>query len=1119
MKCPRCQQENRPGAKFCEECAAPLTRACVNCGAQLSATAKFCSECAHPAGPAAPPGPQRFGAPESYTPKHLAERILTSKAALEGERKQVTVLFADLKGSMELLADRDPEEARRILDPVLELMMEAVHRYGGTVNQVMGDGIMALFGAPIAHEDHAIRACYAALLMQQAVERYSEDARRVYGVNVRIRVGLNSGEVVVRAIGSDLHMDYTAVGHTTHLAARTEQLATPGSILMTRSTLDLVEDCVSVKPLGPAPVKGLAEAVELYEVTQAGPARTRLEASARRGLTRFVGRAAELDTLRRSRELARGGDGQMVALVGEPGVGKSRLVREFIHSHGMSEWLVLRSGGVSYGKSTPYLPVADLFRVYFGVHDGDDDRQICAKVTGKLVALDRALALTLPVFLDLFDVPVDDREWQTLDPPQRRRRTLDAAKALLLRETQVQPLLVVLEDLHWVDYETQALLDSLVDSVPTARIMLLVNYRPEYEPHWGGKTYCGQLRLDPLPRQGAEELLQELLGNDLSLIPVARLLIDRTEGNPFFLEESVRSLAETGILAGPRGAYKLVKRLAEIRVPATVQAVLAARIDRVLPEDKELLQTASVIGKNVPFTLLHAIADESEADLHRQLAHLQAADFLYETALFPTPEYTFKHALTHEVAYGNVLHERRRLLHSRVVEAIEHIYRERLSEHVERLAHHAFHGEMWGKAINYARQAGTSANARSANHEAAGFLKQALAALKRLPGYPRTKEVEVDLRLELRSALQALGVLDLDNLLTADSLAADLGDQRRIGRVSAYLTEHFRLIGDQARALETGHRAAAIADSLGDLSLIVPAHTLLGLVFNSQGHYRAAADVFREVVNRLVGDLSGERFGLMTLPAVHCRTVLVFSLAELGAFGEGIEYGEEAVRIAESVCHPPSIPVAWAGLGVLYVRQGNFDRAVPILERCLALFRALGLHLWLPTVASALGLGYALSGRAVEAVQLLESAIARARDLGHMSGRSLAVASLAQTHLIAHRADRARMLAAEALKLARDHGEQGHEALALRVCGDVSLHLQPLDKDRATAHWREALALAEELGMRPLAAHCHLGLGRLYRRTDKREQAHEHLATATTMYREMGMTYWLEKAEAELGTL
>jgi class 3 adenylate cyclase len=452
MQCPRCQAENREGRRFCGECGAALPRVCPACGFANDGSEKFCGGCGAPLGAtpvqgASLPAPEpKFGSPETYTPQHLVEKILTSRGALEGERKQVTVLFADLKGSMELLADRDPEEARRILDPVLERMMEAVHRYEGTVNQVMGDGIMALFGAPLAHEDHAVRACYAALRLQEAVKAYADDVRRAEGLFVHIRVGLNSGEVVVRSIGSDLRMDYSAVGQTTHLAARMEQLAAPGSILLAPATLQLAEGYVQVKALGPMAVKGVAEPVEAYELLGVGAVRSRLQATAARGLTKFVGRDAELETLRRTLEQARAGHGQLVALVGEPGVGKSRLVWEFTHSHRTQGWLVLESGSVSYSKAISYLPVIDLLKGYCGVEDRDDARRIREKLTGKLLTLDPTLQLTLPALLALLDVPLDDPAWATLDPPQRRQRTLDACKRLLLRESQEQPLLLVFED-------------------------------------------------------------------------------------------------------------------------------------------------------------------------------------------------------------------------------------------------------------------------------------------------------------------------------------------------------------------------------------------------------------------------------------------------------------------------------------------------------------------------------------------------------------------------------------------------------------------------------------------------------------------------------------------------
>jgi class 3 adenylate cyclase/pimeloyl-ACP methyl ester carboxylesterase len=672
-------------------------------------------------------GTRQDPAPRAYIPPHLAEKILLSRGTLEGERKQVTVLFADLKGSMELLADRDPEEAQQLLDPVLERMMEAVHRYEGTVNQVMGDGIMALFGAPIAHEDHAVRACYAALTMQHAVGRYAEEVRRQQGLDVQMRVGLHSGAVVVRAISNDLQLEYSAVGQTTHLAARMEQLARPGTTLITADTLRLVAGLVRVTALGPIPVKGLPAPVEVYELVGVSTLRGRFQAGVVRGLTRLVGRDQELAAVQQ----AGAGHGQVVALVGEAGVGKSRLVYEVVHAPQTQGWRVLESAAVSYGQATPYGPVIELLKHYVHVEDRDDVRTVRAKMTGQILTLDETLQDTIPALLSLLDALPADSAFMQLEPPQRRQRTLAALKRLLLRESQEQPLLLVCEDLHWIDAETQALLDTLVESLPTARLLLLVNSRPEYQHGWGSKTSYTQLRLDPLPPARAAAVLQALLGDDPSLESLTRLLVERTEGNPFFLEESVRTLVETGVLVGEPGAYRLAQALPTIQVPATVQAVLAARIDRLPAEEKRLLQTAAVIGTEVPLPLLQAIAERPEAAFHRGLAHLQAAEFLYETRLFPEREYTFKHALTQQVAYGSLVQERRRTLHRRIGELIEGLAADRRAEFFEALASHFERGEVWTKAVHYLLSAAGKAKEQNVYQGASQFCLRALEIAKR----------------------------------------------------------------------------------------------------------------------------------------------------------------------------------------------------------------------------------------------------------------------------------------------------------------------------------------------------------------------------------------------------
>ena len=748
MKCPRCQHDNPQGARFCEECATSLARTCSNCGMALSATAKFCHACAHPVGGGAGT-PSR--SPDSYTPTHLAEKILTSKTALEGERKQVTVLFADLKGSMELLADRDPEEARKLLDPVLELMMEAVHRYEGTVNQVMGDGIMALFGAPLAHEDHAVRACYAAMRMQDSIGRYTDELQRTQGVPVHIRVGLNSGEVVVRSIGSDLRMDYTAVGQTTHLAARMEQMARPGSILVTADTLRLVEGFIHSREVGPATVRGLETPVVVHELTGASAVRSRLRAAATRGLGRFVGRAREQAELERARAAAQQGHGQVVAVVGEPGVGKSRLFYEFTRD--LPGWLVLESVSVSYGKAASYLPIIEILKTYFGVEAGEAPQRIRERVIGRVLALDEQLSDSIAPILSLLDALPPDDPFRSLGSLLQQGRTRAALKQLLLRESQRQPLCVVFEDLHWIDAETQAALDFLVESLPVARVLLLVNYRPEYEDHWAAKSYHTRLRVDPLTSESADELLGALLGSAPALARLKALLKERTGGNPLFLEESIRSLVDAGTLIGEAGAYRLGRDLGAVQVPATVQALLAARIDRLTREEKHLLQCAAVIGTDVPLPLLEGVAELSAEEVQRALGRLRAAELLYEARLFPDAEYTFRHALVHDVAYQSLLQERRRALHRRVGELMEARYVGRAAELAEAVGTHLELGEAWRGAARHLLAAAEKSKERLAYAAALGLCQRALACTAREPGPDAERTRSLVLRGDLSSLL------------------------------------------------------------------------------------------------------------------------------------------------------------------------------------------------------------------------------------------------------------------------------------------------------------------------------------------------------------------------------
>jgi class 3 adenylate cyclase/tetratricopeptide (TPR) repeat protein len=1116
--CPRCGLWNAATNKHCAQCGGLLVSACASCGSPLPPAAKFCPDCGQPA--AARGTSERFESPAAYTPRHLVEKILKSRAAIEGERKHVTVLFADIRGSMELLAGLDPEDARTVLDPVLDVMMEAVHHFEGTVNQVLGDGIMALFGAPIAHEDHAVRASYAALRIRDGLLRHARRAGT--DAPVQARVGLNSGEVVVRSIGNDLHMDYSAVGQTTHLAARMEQTANPGAILVSADTFRLIEGYVSARPLGPIPVKGLAVMVEAYELEDRRPVSSRFQVSLNRGLTRFVGRDAEMRQIRSLASRVSRGHGQIVALVGEPGVGKSRLARELAGSDDVRGWTVLTGGAAAFGATTPYLPVVGLIRRYLGLDDRDRPELVLETVRDRLADSGMISPADEAPLLAVLDVPVDDPRWEALQPSERRQRTLEALKRLLFALAQVQPVLVIIEDLQWIDSETQSFLDGLVRVIAASRLLLLVTYRPEYSHGWVNQSIYTQLRVDPLPQDGAAALLDDLLGLGAPLAPLKGYLVERTEGNPLFLEEMVRALIETKVVSGERGAYRLEQPLESIRVPGTVNAVLAARIDRLSSPDKRLLQCAAVIGRHVPLVLLTAIADQDERSMAESLARLQTAELLYETSLPPDAQYTFKHGLTQEVSYSALLQGPRRQLHEKVLEALEALAPASFTDRLERLAYHSYLSARWDKALRYCRQLGQRAAARSAAREAVHSLEQALDAVNHLGGEDReTLEIGVDLRLDLQGALVPLGDLDrmLRHLRDAEQLAERLGDQRRLGRALGCMAHCLWWSGEPHRAVDAGQRGLAIAQGLGDFDLEVVAQVRLGQAFFSLGDYRSAAAVCRANVDALKGYPAGATLGLTAPPAVTSLAFLGRSLALLGQFDEGIAMTEDGVREAKASEHPYGIVMAYWGMGDAHLVRGHLSLAIGAFERALALCRSGGFALMASILARFLGEAYALDGRSSEALKLLEGAVTQLAAMKYVPALPSAHAGLGEAYLLAGHLGEARQAVSRALDLCRAHRQFGTEAYTLCTLGAIEAAQEPPATAAASSAYRAALGLAEERGMRPLAARCRLGLGQLHQKCGDLHTAREQLEEARSSLRERRMDLWCSQAEEGLARL
>ncbi len=698
MNCPSCEHENRAAAKFCEECATPLRRSCASCGTELRPGAKFCDECAAPVGAG-----EAERAPRDYTPKHLADKILQSKSALEGERKQVTVMFADVKGSMELAAEVDPERWHTILERFFKILSDGVHRFEGTVNQYTGDGIMALFGAPIGHEDHAQRACYAALALRDDLRAYSDELRLAEGLDFAVRVGINSGEVVVGKIGDDLRMDYTAQGHTVGLAARMETLAPAHGICVSEATAHLVTGYVSLRDLGTSTIQGVADPVTVYELEGMGDLQTRFDVSRARGLARFVGRDDDMTVLDRALEQTKAGNGQVVGVVAQAGTGKSRLCFEFAERCRAQGLTVLQASGVAHGKNVPFLPILQLLRQYFGITERDGERMAREKIAGRLLLMGEEYREFLPLMFDFMSVPDRDQPAPDMSPDARQRQLFGLVRRVI--ETGGGASINLIEDLHWIDDGSEAWIEQMVEAVTGTQSLLLVNFRPEYHASWMKKSWYRQLPLLPLGADAIRELLDDLLGADASISGLAEAIHERTGGNPFFTEEIVQTLIESGSLVGTRGQYKLVTPVEHLEVPGTVQSVLAARIDRLGEREKQVLQSAAVIGKEFSEPVLTRVAQMPEDELAGALRALKDAEFIYEQSLYPVTEYAFKHPLTQEVAVGSQLSERKKRTHAAVARAIEAVNSDRLDEDAALLAHHYEAAGELLEAVNWNRRA------------------------------------------------------------------------------------------------------------------------------------------------------------------------------------------------------------------------------------------------------------------------------------------------------------------------------------------------------------------------------------------------------------------------------
>jgi class 3 adenylate cyclase/tetratricopeptide (TPR) repeat protein len=1056
--------------------------------------------------------------PDTQGRQHtLSAPPLPTPPSPDAERRQLTVLFCDLVDSTMLASQLDPEELREIIRAYQEACARVIARFDGHIAQYLGDGLLVYFGYPMAHEDDAQRAVRAGLGMVEAVGQLNTRLERERRVRLTVRLGIHSGLVVVGDIGGGTRQEQLALGETPNLAARLQGIAAPDTLVISAATFRLLGGFFACQSLGTPLLKGLVQPLEAYRVLSESTARSRLEAAGSTGLTPLVGREQEIGLLRQCWEQVKDGSGQIVLLNGEAGIGKSRLVqvlKEQVASE-LQAWLTPCQCSPYHQHSALY-PMIDLLeRVVLRFDREETPQQKLGKLEGFLVQYGLPLVEAVPLFASLLSLPLPaDYAPLRVPPEQQKQMTLQALLTILLRIAAQQPVFFVMEDLHWVDPSTLELLSLLVDQGPTARILALLTYRPDFNPPWVGRSHVTQVTVHRLPRPQAVEVINQVAHGKGLPPEVVEQIVAKTDGVPLFVEELTKMVLESGLLQEREASYNLTGPLLPLAIPATLHDSLMARLDR-LATAKTLAQLGATIGRTFTYELLQAVAPLDEATLQYGLQQLVEAELVYQRGMASQATYIFKHALIQDTAYQSLLKSTRQQYHQRIAQVLAAQFPETAETQPELLAHHYTEAGLNEQAIPYWQQAGQRAVTRSAYREAAACYEQALEAFQHLP---EGREAQaIDLRFNLRNVLLPLGEQEriLDHLRVAATLAETIQDQHRLGWVTIYMTSCFYNIGQPDDAVRTGQRALAMAGSLGDVALQIQAAYYLGLAYHLLGHYRQAVELLERNVTALEGELIHERFGLPYLPSVFSRTWLVWCLAEFGAFDEGLAIGQEGLRVAETSEQPWDLLAAYRGVGLLFLGKGDIQASIPYFERCLELCQTWDISGWFAIIAAQLGYMYALSGRMNEALPLLEQAIGKApskRSVYH----SRLLSYLSEAYLLDSRPDDALPLARSALEISSSRKERGHEANALRLLGDIAMRRYPLEIEQAETYYQQALTLANELGMRPLQTHCHRGLGTLYNQTGQIEQARAELTTAIDMYREMEMTFWLPETEAAL---
>jgi class 3 adenylate cyclase/tetratricopeptide (TPR) repeat protein len=1051
--------------------------------------------------------PIDFAQPQTYTPRFLAEKILTNRSSIEGERKLVTVFFADVANFTSLAEKLDPEDAHRIMDGTFQILMDNIHRYEGTINQFTGDGVMALFGAPVAHEDHAQRACHAALSIQSDLKKYGEKLKKAYNVVFLMRIGINSGPVVVGSIGDDLRMDYTAIGNTTNLASRMETMADPGTILVTASTHRLTRDFFQFESIGSVSIKGLTAPQEAYKLIKTGEVGTRIAASVAKGLTPFVGRKNSMATLMGVYENARAGQGQVVGIVGEAGVGKSRLLLEFTNFLANGDFIYLEGRCLHYGGSMSYLPVRDIIKSYFSIKDDDTESEIKDKLKSTIDSLDQSLVRALAPLKELLAVKVDDEEFEALDPQLKRERTFEAIRDLFRMISRNKPLIIAVEDLHWIDATSEEFIDYLIGWLGNCKILLLLMYRQEYSHHWSSRSYYTQIGLSQLGTPSSIQLIQAILEGDEIAPEIKELILARASGNPLFIEEFTHTLLENGTIKCEEHCYFLVDSVSDIDVPDTIQGLIAARIDRLEDNIKRTMQVASVIGRDFAYKILKSITGMHE-ELKSYLLNLQGLEFIYEKRLFPELEYIFKHALIQEVTYFSLLTARRKELHRKVGQAMEEQFGDRLSEYSNIVGEHFLRGEDWERAYVHLSRAGDNALRLYAHSEARTHLRNSLKALENLQHTEKNVRRRVDtiIRLTVSSWLTDPADVLLERLNQAERLIASISDSEerspedalRLARVQFWIGRAYYQRGDMREALGYYKQVLPVAQNAADEELLVIPTGAIGQALIVQGHLAKGCAMLGQAI---------PVFEKMTRwpQWIQAKSFYGAGVAGMGNWRQGLSEAQDALAKSDEFKSLTGIGVSQNCIGYAYFFGGELQRAMDAARAAVEaaeqskdlIYHCVGYSLW------------AWAAGRMGQLDVAEEKMARSLEVAEKLGGKVImgdVSMAARSEIALYRGNwnEAIALAQKTLEVAQMTGAVWSAGVAYRVWGLALVNLDPPRWEEAEKHLTDSIsALETESGRNQLeAARTHAAWGKVCRDRGNTATAHTHWEEANRQFTE-----------------